>query len=257
MECHYRFMQGLSFLICMLTTLGFAKDIRHIRPVNCKGDEHWVRPHTKMIKGKLVPVLAHCRKNPNGYKFWSPKMKAHRPDNWPHKSEKSRAWSVDELESVLDALGRIPQGLWLSRIKGIHRMQKSKDPRNPAASGGGYVVLYNEAFEAQYSLDRLLVHEFAHELFEDLSLEKKLNYAAAAGWTLVANKRGQLLLKPRNCCFVQEDGKSRLDEDFANNIDYFLYEPRTLKEKAPEAYAWIASHFGAILGQGGADRVEN
>ena len=33
------------------------------------------------------------------------------------------------------------------------------------------------------------------------------------------------------------DDKGR--EDFANNVEYYLFEPNVLKEKTPKAFNWI------------------
>jgi hypothetical protein len=55
--------------------------------------------------------------------------------------------------------------------------------------------------------------------------------------------------------YVAEDGRISPDEDFANNVEYFLYDPETLKTTTPHAYTWISKHFGANfkLGNGGSD----
>jgi len=39
--------------------------------------------------------------------------------------------------------------------------------------------------------------------------------------------------------FVEDDGKEGPNEDFANNIEYFLFRSQSLKMKAPKVYDWI------------------
>lgn len=73
-------------------------------PSDCHPDEHWVRPHSK----RNAFFTAYCRKNPNGYQFWLPKISAKRPKDWPNTSEPTTAWRVHEIEEVLDALAMIP-----------------------------------------------------------------------------------------------------------------------------------------------------
>ena len=55
--------------------------------------------------------------------------------------------------------------------------------------------------------------------------------------------------------YVEEDGKISPDEDFANNVEYFLLESEKLKMITPHAYTWISKHFGANfkLGNGGSN----
>jgi hypothetical protein len=44
--------------------------------------------------------------------------------------------------------------------------------------------------------------------------------------------------------FVEEDGPESLPEDFSNNIEYYLFEPETLRRKAPKIHDWIKKKFG-------------
>jgi hypothetical protein len=44
--------------------------------------------------------------------------------------------------------------------------------------------------------------------------------------------------------FVELDGRDSPSEDFANNVQYFLFHPLKLRLFTPSAYEWISYHFG-------------
>lgn len=173
------------------------------------------------------------------------------PRGWPHSNEEPIGWKVDESEDVLEALGRIPPELWGKGIRGIYRMRRSKDHPNPASSNDGNIVLYDPAFEKHPGLARVLTHELAHEKYRALSREEKRSYWMATNWM---NESGDPDLPPivsRGSGFVEPDGKSSPYEDFANNVEYFLFEPEKLKAVTPHAYTWIKNHFGDNFRLGG------
>ena len=44
--------------------------------------------------------------------------------------------------------------------------------------------------------------------------------------------------------FVEKDGTESPEEDFANNVEYFLFDRKTLIKKTPTAEDWIHRKFG-------------
>jgi hypothetical protein len=46
---------------------------------------------------------------------------------------------------------------------------------------------------------------------------------------------------------VEVDGKTSPEEDFANNVEFFLFEPDTLKTKSPNLFAWLQKTLGLKL----------
>lgn len=50
--------------------------------------------------------------------------------------------------------------------------------------------------------------------------------------------------KERQGGFVAEDGHQGPREDFANNLEYYLFEPKVLEEKTLKAFDWMKKHFG-------------
>ena len=41
---------------------------------------------------------------------------------------------------------------------------------------------------------------------------------------------------------MDNDGKLSADEDFANNIEYFMFDPDQLKVTSPQIFGWIQKH---------------
>lgn len=47
--------------------------------------------------------------------------------------------------------------------------------------------------------------------------------------------------------FVEHDGKTSAEEDFANNVEYFLFDQAALKNKSPNIFSWIQKNLGQKL----------
>jgi hypothetical protein len=79
-------------------------------------------------------------------------------------------------------------------------------------------------------------------------------YLRATGWVVFATDRAEndpSRYFHRTNGYVEEDGKLYPQEDFGNNIEYFIYNPDFLKEQTPSAYLWISREFGGKLSSGG------
>jgi Mlc titration factor MtfA (ptsG expression regulator) len=81
-----------------------------------------------------------------------------------------------------------------------------------------------------------------------MSKPEQVDYAIASEWeaTLWAGLRDKELTLNRKG-LVEADSVNHSEEDFANNIEYFLFNPKTLKEKSPRVYDWISKKFGDKL----------
>lgn len=215
-------------------------------PQNCLAKEHWVIPHMRTRNGKTEAVKGHCRANPRGFKFWNARILKSRPRGWPHKQEKTIPWKTAEIEDILCELAKLPEELQLKKIRGIYRMERSKDKLNPASNGDRHIVVYSRAFNGKIPLAQIMAHELAHVTYDALSEEEKLSYQMATGWS--DPKKYNLNLKgwiQRKNGYVRDSGKVSPNEDFANNIEYFLFFPEKLKTVTPSAHAWIKNHFHA------------
>lgn len=220
-------------------------------PMKCGMSRHWVRPHFRRayvrsdgVRFKATHVIGHCSDNPDGYFHWRPLLKNGLPANWPIKSETGKSWTTHEIERVLEELARIPEALWSKNTQGIYRGSVSMDGPNPGATDrNGQTVIYDSAFDDRYQLGQVLAHEIAHQYFRDLPPKVKFDYGTSARWEVFDTVSGPFWV-PRLSGYVKPNGANSLEEDYANNIEYFLYNPEQLKAIMPSAYDWISHHFG-------------
>ena len=109
-------------------------------------------------------------------------------------------------------------------------------------------MLYDAAFSGRQNLSRVLSHEFAHEIFRQLPDSARQEYAIAAGWKLIPQpetRKYRYLLKRFE--YVEEDSPSSVTEDFANNVEYYLFNPSKLSKVAPQASGWLLKTYGDKL----------
>lgn len=178
-----------------------------------------------------------CEINP----FWKGLIKNGRPQDWDTKKEITTDWSKSEKERVLEGLSIFPQALEIKSLQGIYRMIRSITPGNPASSFKDQIVLYDIAFSSYYSLDRVMAHEFAHILFENMNTKKQDAYRKATGWK-VDKAVGKVAFKPGRK-FIESDGSESVEEDFANNLESYLFKASQLKQTSPDAFRWIENNF--------------
>jgi hypothetical protein len=218
--------------------------------------KHWVRAYHRRAYYKAdgtfvsaTEVTAHCQGNPSGFDFWKNKIRDSIPTYWPNKGEKVASWSEEEKERVFEALSEVPSGLWGSYIAGIYRLSRSKDyPNSGSSLRTGDIALYDSAFNSKQdpSLARVLTHELAHEEYQHFSREDLEAYQMATNWVPSFDKSNTFVWSNRRGKdeYVRPDAMIGPEEDFAVNIDSYLFQPRKLKTTVPNAYAWIKNHFG-------------
>lgn len=122
----------------------------------------------------------------------------------------------------------------------------STTPNNTATHRDDILVLYDSAFQAKNNLSRILTHEFAHEQFEHLSSEERNDYQDLNGWVLATSGKSKVW-KNLNSHFVEPDGNYSPSEDYANNVEYFVFNQNKLKIVSPNAYGWLKEHYGDKL----------
>ncbi len=221
--------------------------------VKCPEGKYPVRSHPRRAyyraNGVFVrasQVLSSCREKREGHDFWVQKLKEGHPKDWI-KNEKVAKWTEEQRERVLEALSELPEALRPISFEGFYRLAKSKDYPNPASHGSPFIVIYDTAFEKTSRLARVLAHELAHQLYEELNSDDGYDYRRIAGWTSRMDMDRTLYWIPRAKGFVKEDGQRKPSEDYANNIEHFLFEPETLMRTTPEVYNWIKSKYGDRL----------
>lgn len=131
-------------------------------------------------------------------------------------------------------------------------MDKSIQTGNPSVSivEINSTALFDNAFGSLPRLSRILAHEFAHFYYEEMGEERKASYRFATRWRLPKDKKEGLFF-PRDGKFVESDGALGPDEDFANNLEYFIFDRPRLLSATPFASQWLSQRFGANLISGG------
>lgn len=221
------------------------------KALDCPKGQYRVRSHPRRAyykaDGTFVrasQVSKSCRERSKEYDFWFGRLKDGPPPSWPHKTEKPAKWTDDERERVLEALGELPEELWDQTIKGIYRSKQSKDHPNPSSYGGSMIVLYDNAFGKDRRLARLLAHELAHHKYAKFENEAiGTSYRRSTGWRPEIEGR-DFYWTGRKDGYVEEDGAREPGEDFANNLDHYLFDPERLQKVTPDAYDWIKKQFG-------------
>ncbi|MGZ3747486.1 MAG: hypothetical protein ACXVB4_06085 [Pseudobdellovibrionaceae bacterium] len=209
----------------------------------CVGNRRgYVRSDGTVIKP--TNVKSYCRVLTKAYEYSRERFKNGIPPNWPHSKEKAGSWTVEEKERIIEALEELPDILLSDKIAGIYRLKKSKDFPNPASSSYGVIVIYDSSFDSSRNLGRILCHELSHQNFKDLSNEEKQDYRRATGWHLKLESDRNVYWVGRKSGYVEEDGKNSYEEDYSNNLEYYLYDPDKLKKVTPSGYEWIKKHFG-------------
>ncbi len=169
---------------------------------------------------KLCKTKPKCSPDP----FW---MKAINSNPSPFKS-----LSGLNKKRILNALTHLPKDFRPKSLKAIFKATQPDfmSPQNPASSSDEFIILFPKAFTSDALIDRILLHEVTHHLIysewsQDFSLYKK-----DMAWEKVDSRKGK---------FVEPDGQTSPEEDFANNIEYFIYESEKLKQVSPKIFEWI------------------
>lgn len=241
----------VNFKIIILSSLILLPS-SSLAKVSCKAAEHWVDTHYRRAymrhdgtRVKGTQVKGHCRKNPRGYEKWHQSLSSKRPEIWGYKKEKSKKWSVEEIERLHEALSVLPDiFLNLPNVK-LYRMQKSNFAENPATSNYKDTVLYDLAFEHKDSLAQILAHELSHSLYRQLTDKEKSAFLEAAAWIEHPVVFKGALTTKKNKRFIQPDSQLSVDEDFSNHIEYFLFKNKSLKKDSPRAYLWVREKYGS------------
>ncbi len=239
-------------IVLLFILLNFALIKKsHAQKITCGVGEYLVTGHFRKayIKSdgtavKATNVVTHCKKLTSGYDF-NKIIKDGLPTEWPHKSEKSQKWTSEEINRLIEAIEGLPDYLKSIYINGIYRLQKSKDVSNPATnSDKAEIVLYDEAFSKNKNLSRIVAHELAHQLYGKMSAREQLGYSLAVGSTFNYGENGKIYLERRKSDYIEADGTSSSEEDFANNLEHFIYNSDKLKTVTPNAYNWFNKKYG-------------
>lgn len=226
----------ISFIIFLLSSTVFALD--------CKEGTYKVEGHKRSAyykkDGTFVSgtnVASYCRHyrddGPLKEQFLEKK-----PKRWPHKKENFKKCTKEKEEKIQNILSTLPKILTNVGKLQIYCPSKSEIQNNPATSAPTekIIALYDLSFKMDTK--KVLIHELAHILWERMSNEEKLSYLAVSKWDIDFQKNVYITKRTK---FSADDGVSGPDEDFSNNIEYFLVEYSKFNKDFKEISVWISN----------------
>lgn len=186
---------------------------------------------TPYCRGMCIPDKdeAKCNLEP----FWVKRLKAS-----PFQSIVG-----NEKESVKSALSKLPKSFQPMLLKAIVRGTRPHftAPSSEAASTDEFIILYPRAFSGPSNLERVIAHEVVHVLILREWADSFKKYKEISGWSSINGS------EYRKGEFVEHDGKTSAEEDFANNVEYFLFDQNSLKDKSSNIFSWIQTNLGPKL----------
>lgn len=168
------------------------------------------------------------------------------------------AWKFNELEDVLMGVSDLPRTVM--PFQKNKRLIRYKRGSVPPTYGANHEVYANSVIEILDKWDTLsleqrqmtILHELGHNLGSDLGIIKSAQWLRLSGWktkTLMreieVKESGKTVKKQVNESFMAADnlntiasryGLNNPDEDFAEAIVAYRYNPQRLKERSPEKY---------------------
>lgn len=206
-----------------------------------KVSAHQVRQHER--QGDSVSAHGrkeHCRERWIKADFFIKGIKD-RPEAGVEFIEPIKAWKNQEAEELLKALATIPEVFEMENYH-YYRSNKSDHSDNPATiyTLTRSMVLFDPFFQAA-NKNKILVHESGHYLYSKLSIQEKLEFLAASGWTKVIVDRVEKYVPPTK--LIHEDSSVSQDEDYANHLESYLSDKSTLKSKNAKVYELFEKRF--------------
>lgn len=149
-----------------------------------------------------------------------------------------------QLQAVKDSLSKMPKSLRPKKLKAI---VKASGPditsiASSAASSDEYLILFPRAFLNKEELPRTIFHELVHFMVESEWKKQFEAYKTTSGWNSLHQGKSY-----RKGDFVDSDGKFSPEEDFTNNVEYYVFAPDQLKQKSPKLFEWIKNNLKSSI----------
>jgi hypothetical protein len=173
------------------------------------------------------------------------KLKNNPPKNWHPRIEKSKKWETGEIRRVVQALEVLPDNL-KAMTKAIYRMDSSMFGDNPGRETEEGIALYDSAFGQKYILGNVVAHELSHSWFKKLSQTELTSFLKAAQWRKETASSLFRVGRPKEL-FLNDHGRESPGEDFAIDVEYYLFYPEQLKRVTPRVYEWLGDQYGSWL----------
>jgi hypothetical protein len=182
-----------------------------------------------------------CRRNSNPKcqldSFWKKRLVA--------KGEPFANLNILDRQIVERALSKMPKSFRPAKLKAIVKASGTGSiltGYSPAVSSDEYIILFPSAFAKSEEVSRIMAHEITHFLIANEWASHFKRYKQASGWETEGR-----VVEERKGGFVATDGRSSPEEDFANNIEFYLFERSKLKVQSPEIFKWIDNTLANLL----------
>lgn len=180
-------------------------------------------------------------------------------------------WSPGEIRDVHAAISKLPPELARLDLKKIDRLADNLRinghgplvgafARPKGFSNEGKLVVYDTGMKKLTTGDpakgsswpqEVIVHELCHhhdfkgyygKARKMISEQMGSEFAKLSGWKEVTNIKGESEWQKSNDQFVSWYSETSPAEDYAESCMNYLLHPKTLKEKAPEKYAYMKNN---------------
>lgn len=211
---------------------------------SCSEGQYLVRTHYRSgyfrSSGTYVSpttVKAYCKDYRN---FEAPIL--HFPEEKLKTDSRSKEgykkFSKSEKEKIQEIIKSLPKVLTAFGDIKFYRKKEGRVKGNPASvnSKKKEIILYDSI--SKHDMKRVIAHELAHILYNNLSDKEQELYRKVSQWNL-DKKTKKIVLSKKRTVFTEKDGINSATEDFANNVEYYLFDEKTLRKKNKEIHGWI------------------
>ena len=240
-------MERLAKIIFAFSIFLFVVDTEAAKVRSCPEGQYLVRSHWRAgyyrsdgTKVSSARVSAYCK----NYRTYKPAEIHFHHVKWRFFKRKYKNFSKQEKEQIRKSFKKIPRVLTdIGKVTFYRKDRDLMSLRNPAKTypKSKRIIVYDSI--SRYAIERVIAHELAHILYGNLSKAEIKSYMVVAEWE-EKEFQGESVTFTMRKNFVDSDGKYFLSEDFANNIEYYLFEEKTLRRKNPKIYKWVKQFMG-------------
>ncbi len=222
----------MKFHFLYLVTILFCIDFAHA--LDCPQGYYPVKSHLRNAYQKKggVPVSSsivkeQCRPY-RVLKTLTPIFFSTIPANWPIQSEKFKPFSKDEKLKIHVILKMLPKKLThVGDIKFYRAISDLNSPNPSVSSSEDKIITIYDSIR-NHDLKRVIAHELAHLYWDTLSEAEQADYHMAAKWKVDRKLNVHIVQRAR---FAISDSIVGPAEDFANNVELFLFEDKSLSNE--------------------------
>ena len=234
--------------LCYLLFLYLATVSFQALALNCewwqaKVSTHIVREHERgNSKVATYERNEHCREKWNNADKYIKQFKNTSIDDWPHKTERFKRWTQNEIKLMLKILSKLPSWAEVENYN-FSRVTRSISMGNTATSelASKSIVFYDLFFEKK-NKSSIIVHEASHHLYAKLNSQVIVEFLELSGWTIQTTKDGKIFeIPPKKP--IKIDSSLGKDEDFANHLESYFENPRNYKLSHPKLYDFFQKRY--------------